>query len=245
MRAILTYHSIDSSGSPISIGPDVFEDHLALLTSDRVRVVSIEAIVSESPTSDRRPALAVTFDDGFANAGPAARRLADAGLPCTVFVVSGHVGGTNAWRGRGDAGVPTLPLLDWMALSALATAGVTIGAHTRTHPRLTTLTADEVAAELDESREAVAAHVGEPPRAFAYPYGDVDASVASAVAARFRVGVSTDFACLSGDDSPARLPRLDAYYFQRRSSLATIGTSAFARRVVRIRLQRRVRAVIR
>ena len=246
MRAILTYHSIDRSGSPISVDPDVFEEHAAFLTSERVRVVPLESMVSaDTSTSDERPMLAVTFDDGFATAAPAARRLANAGVPSTIFVVTGHVGGTNAWRGQGDEGIPTMPLLDWPELSALAAAGAAIGAHTHTHPRLTSLPASECREELEASCRAIASRLGQLPRAFAYPYGDLSAGVAAAVAERFRVAVSTRFACLSADDPPALLPRLDVHYFRRPGALAAMTTPAFARRVARIRLQRRIRSVIR
>ena len=45
MRAILTYHSIDESGSPISVAPAAFRRHVEWLASGRVRVVSLEEIV--------------------------------------------------------------------------------------------------------------------------------------------------------------------------------------------------------
>ena len=46
MRAILTYHSIDDSGSPISIAPADFRRHLDWLTSGRVPVRSCSRAIS-------------------------------------------------------------------------------------------------------------------------------------------------------------------------------------------------------
>ena len=102
MRAILTYHSIDSSGSPISIDAQSFQRHVDFLASSKLKVVPLSEIVSDSVED----ALAITFDDGVVNfAAQAWPRLRDRGLPATLFVVTGRVGKDNAWGGRRDARV--------------------------------------------------------------------------------------------------------------------------------------------
>jgi len=109
MRAILTYHSIDSSGSPISVSPSAFRAHVRWLASGAVRVLPLDELVSAGDDED---AVAITFDDGFENfATEAAALLAQHGLPSTVFVVPEHVDGTNAWGGSDAPGIPTLPLM--------------------------------------------------------------------------------------------------------------------------------------
>ncbi|HUU32897.1 MAG TPA: polysaccharide deacetylase family protein, partial [Vicinamibacterales bacterium] len=150
MRAVLTYHSIDASGSPISVAPEAFTRHLAWLTSERVVVEPLAAIAAPAPPDgDPRPRVALAFDDGFANfASWAWPRLRHAGLPATVFLVSGHMGGTNAWGGRAVPGIPTLPVMSWEAAAACAAEGAAIGAHTRTHPHLPALTAEEAHEEM-------------------------------------------------------------------------------------------------
>ena len=45
MRAILTYHSIDESGSPISISEQVFRSQIAWLAKGHVKVVSLETLM--------------------------------------------------------------------------------------------------------------------------------------------------------------------------------------------------------
>jgi peptidoglycan/xylan/chitin deacetylase (PgdA/CDA1 family) len=149
MRAILTYHSIDSSGSPISVAPDAFARHVVWLASGRVSVEPLAAIVQGGDcAADGRDRVALTFDDAFENFGTVAwPRLRASGLPATVFVVSEHVGGTNRWDGVPAPGIPELPLLSWDALGACAAAGADIGAHSRTHPHLPDLPA---AARQDE-----------------------------------------------------------------------------------------------
>lgn len=229
-RAILTYHSIDGSGSPISVAPDAFAAHVRWLASGRVRVVplvNLAAEVRDGSASDG-DAVALTFDDGFANfAEHAAPLLAEHALPATVFVVSEHAGRTNAWGGRDAAGIPTLPLMDWSALGRIAESGVDIGAHTRTHPHLDALGSNAIAEEIEGGASEITSRLGRRPTSFAYPYGAVSDSAAAVVRATFDAGVTTRMRTLSTGDDRALLPRLDAYYLRSPDGLAGWGTARF------------------
>src|SRR5689334_10483044 len=109
MRAILTYHSIDSSGSPVSLSEEAFKAHVRFFGSGRVSVVPLSMLAA---LPDEKDAVALTFDDGFLNFTSSAMPvLTHLGFPATVFIVSDAVGTTNAWRGREPAGIPTLPLM--------------------------------------------------------------------------------------------------------------------------------------
>lgn len=243
MRAILTYHSIDPSGSPISCHPAIFESHARWFASGRVRVVTLENLLTLPESVD---ALAITFDDAFVNFRDAALPVLRAhGLPSTVFVVSGRTGLTNAWRGVPDAGIPVLPLLDWTAIAALSADGVTIGSHSRTHGDLTRLAPSAVEDELQSSARMIENETGRRPTAFAYPYGAVDSKTAGAVAKVYRHACTTEFRGLEGATDLIRLPRLDAYYFGRPQLLDAWGTSGFTRFVARRRRIRRVGAATR
>ena len=69
MRAILTWHSLDRSGSPISVPPEEFRRQVEWLAASGVRAVTVGKLL-ELP--DEEDAAALTFDDGFANFGEAA-----------------------------------------------------------------------------------------------------------------------------------------------------------------------------
>lgn len=242
MRAILTYHSIDNSGSPISVSPERFREQVEWLSSGAVVVQPLEQLLEHDGAAD---AVAITFDDGFANFAEAASILHDRNLPATLFVVSGHVGRTNAWGGREQRGIPTLPLLSWEDLGHMVDAGVAIGAHTRTHPRrLTALSDPAVEDELAGCCEDLRQRLGLTPRHFAYPYGDCDDRLASTAARFFAASVTTELRTLRADDAPARLPRLDMYYFNRPGGLALWGTSRFTQHLWAVRVRRRLREAL-
>jgi peptidoglycan/xylan/chitin deacetylase (PgdA/CDA1 family) len=229
VKAILTYHSIDPSGSPISVDADAFRAHVRWLAAGAVQVVTIPELMRLPHDAD---AVALTFDDAFANfASEAAPRLADHGLPATLFVVTDHVGGTNAWGGVESRGIPTLPLLGWDALGRLAERGVTLGAHTRTHPHLTTLGAAARRDEIEGSAARLERETGVRPTTFAYPYGDADEAVAADAAASCAWAVTTEMRALGSAERPHLLPRLDMFYLRAPGRLESWGTPRFRRRL--------------
>jgi peptidoglycan/xylan/chitin deacetylase (PgdA/CDA1 family) len=238
MRAVLTYHSIDDSGSPISVDPAAFARHVRWLASGQVKVASLGDLLRLPPESN---AVAVTFDDGFENFSTcAAPLLIEHALPVTLFVVTDRAGATNAWDGRSAPGIPTLPLLGWAALERLAASGIGIGAHSRTHRDLTRLDGAALDDEIFGSAEVCRSRLGVAPDAFAYPYGRISHAAAARVSSAFTCGCTTELRTLDSAHDAALLPRLDMYYFQRPHRLESWGTRAFARYV---RIRRRARSV--
>jgi peptidoglycan/xylan/chitin deacetylase (PgdA/CDA1 family) len=237
VRAILTYHSIDDSGSPISVPRSVFAQHVNWLRSGRVRVVSVEELLALPSTAD---AVAITFDDAFQNfATEAAPRLE--GLPVTLFVVTDHVGKTNTWNGRSLAGIPTMPLLDWPTLGRLAERGVTVAAHTCGHPDLTLLAPTALADELARCADRLHKELGAVSHGLAYPYGKFSPFVVAAAARHFRWACTTELRILDDADDVLMLPRLDMFYLQQARLLERWGTPAFLRYLGYRRVLRRGR----
>ena len=225
MRAILTYHSIDPSGSPVSVSHEAFGRQVAWLAGERVRVVPLLELLALPDDAD---AVALTFDDGLVSVATEAAPLLQAhGFSATVFVVSRQVGGNNRWGGGNAPGIPVFPLLGWDALGRLLEQGFEIGAHSRHHPRLTACSDAELFDELEGAAEDIAGRLGRRPTTFAYPYGDIDARVAAAAVAVYDLACTAEFRPLGAADPRERLPRLDAYYFRRGNRLAQWGTPAF------------------
>lgn len=241
MRGILTYHSIDRSGSPISVAPSAFERHVSSLACGSPRVTHVSDVINPASGSQ---AVALTFDDGFANfATEAWPRLADRGLPVTLFVATDRVGTTNAWGGRDQAGIPTMPLLDWDALGRLAETGVDLGAHSRSHADLRRVSDAQLEDEIAGAMEEITTRTGRPVRGFAYPYGACDLRVVSAVARVAAWACTTRFAALRLTDGQYELPRLDAYYFRAAAGLESWGTAGFRARIGLVRTRRWLRGM--
>lgn len=242
MRAILTYHSIDASASPISVSEAVFAEHVRWFASGGVRVVPLEEISAGGDEGDK---VAITFDDGFENFGTvAAPRLAEHGIPATVFVVSEHVGRENDW-GIGDiSGIPRLPLLDWESLGALAEGRTEVGAHTRRHPALAGIGGAALEDEIAGCVERIRAELGRTPQSFAYPYGSIDAAAVTKVRGSFVRACTTELRELHRDDDASLLPRIDMYYFRAPGQLEMWGRPSFRRRLWLRAQGRRVRGMM-
>ena len=225
MKAILTYHSVDESGSVISITEQMFRRHVRWLASGRVRVLPLDRLADAPDDAD---AVAITFDDGLGSFERiAAPLLREHGLPATLFVVTGAVGTTNVWRAGADAGIPVFDLIGWETLGRLAAQGVSLGAHTCTHPNLALIDRDEVEREIVTSKATLRRELGLDATTFAYPYGALCDAARDVVAREFRYGVSTRLAVLAPHDDPALLPRLDSYYFRAPGTLEAWGTARF------------------
>jgi peptidoglycan/xylan/chitin deacetylase (PgdA/CDA1 family) len=243
MRGILTWHSLDDSGSPISVPPTVFRRQVEFLASGLVRVVPLNAIAS-SP-DDGAGSVALTFDDGFANVGSiAVPMLCEYRLPATIFVVPEHVGGHNDWGGRSVASIPTLPLMDWKSLGLAEEGGLEIGAHTRRHRDLATIAGAALEDEVSGCVERIAGELGTRPTSFAYPYGSVGADALIAVRDVYERAVSTELRLLGEHEDPVRLPRLDMYYFRAAGQLEAWGQVSFRRRLWLRAQGRRVRHLV-
>ncbi|HKS05491.1 MAG TPA: polysaccharide deacetylase family protein [Gemmatimonadaceae bacterium] len=236
MRAILTYHSIDDSGSVISVSPSQFAEHVRWLASGAVSVKSVDALL-DARTDE--PAVAITFDDAFANfATHAWPMLRDAGLTATLFVPTAFVGKTNAWDTMPGGDMPALPLLDWPALGRLANEGVSLGAHTRTHADLRALDATAMTDEIAGSIADIARETGVNAGGLAYPYGYHDDRVVAATRSACSWACTTVLQPLSARNDTMRLPRLDSYFLHGPARLSAFGSPLFrgyisARRTVR------------
>jgi len=227
MRAILTYHSIDRSGSPVSVDEATFRRHVDWLASGAVRVVPLEQLLAV-PADEH--AAALTFDDMFLSTAELAwPLLRERGLPATAFVPTGRVGRDNSWGDRRQAGIPVLALCDWDAIARAADEGLAIGSHTVTHAHLGRLGEAAVRAELEGSADELERRLGRRPRALCYPYGECDERVVRLAAETYELAVTTDLRALGPSEHPHRLPRLDACYYRGNRALETWGSLAFRR----------------
>jgi peptidoglycan/xylan/chitin deacetylase (PgdA/CDA1 family) len=217
---ILTYHSLDESGSVISTAPDLFRRQMQILASSGIPVAPLNQVLH------RPGSIAITFDDGFQNLLEHAIPVLELQrFPATIFIVSGYCGRRNNWPGQPRGGLPDLPLLSWNELAALPPQ-VSLGAHTVTHPDLRRLTPAECESELRECQGQIEQRTGRPVRCLAYPYGVASRQVRSLAGRYFDLAVGTSLRFLSTRSSPLDLPRIDAYYLRGRFSLEQLFTDS-------------------
>ena len=94
--------------------------------------------------------------------------------------------------------------LTWQQVREMRTSGlVSIGAHTCTHPMLSTLGETEVFRELDESKKTIERHLNEEVRHFAYPYGGSNA----ALHREFNLAKKVGYCTATTTIAPTQMPK--------------------------------------
>jgi peptidoglycan/xylan/chitin deacetylase (PgdA/CDA1 family) len=185
-----------------------FEAQMAYLHRLSYRVIGLgeamAGLFQRGPLRGR--SVVLTFDDGYQNFFEYALPvLARYGFPASVFVVSDRAGGTASWLEGSPA---ETRLMDAATLRKLSRHGVEVGAHSRTHPRLSRLGAAELADEVLNSKSALEDLLGQEVRYFCYPYGDYSPEVREVVRSADYSGALT---CIRGAantaDNPFEVPR--------------------------------------
>ena len=241
---ILTYHSLDDSGSVISVSPSAFREHMGSLRDSGFSGIALgrllDAWEGRAPLPPRPVVL--TFDDAFRNFADAALPVLEAaGFSATVFAVAGRCGQTNDWPGQ-IASVPRVPLLSAAELRELAGAGFEIGSHGLTHAALDSLPAPQAEREVVGSKRALEDALGRPVDVLAYPYGRTSAGVRALAAAHYRAACGVEMAAARAVHDRHALPRIDVYYLRRPRLFRTLGTP-LGRGYIALRgLGRRLRA---
>jgi peptidoglycan/xylan/chitin deacetylase (PgdA/CDA1 family) len=213
---ILAYHSIDDTGSPISVSPRAFREQMELLRDRGARAVSMKEWLEEfeSGRGEPGPSFVLTFDDGYANNHEVVLPiLREFGFRATLFLTTDHVGGHADWATNRD--LSELPLLDWDRLGEMAEAGFEIEPHTRRHPRLPEIGDAELEEEIAGSKQVIEERLGRECTTFCYPHGAIDDRVVEVVRrCGFRGAVTTEFGYNDRSADPFRLRRIGSAWFR-------------------------------
>jgi peptidoglycan/xylan/chitin deacetylase (PgdA/CDA1 family) len=107
-------------------------------------------------------------------------------------------------------------MMTWAQLREMSNHGMTIGAHTVSHPNLPNTEPREAEAEITGSRDAIAARVGGPVAHFSYPNGrgasHLNDTVKTIVRrAGFRSAVTSQKGCVQVGTDPWSLRRVGVY----------------------------------
>lgn len=202
-RAVLTFHSIDDSGSVLSYPIRQFRALVEWLARAGVPVVEFDALLG------RRDGVTFTFDDGMRSVHDHALPvLREHGFPAHLFLSTGHVGAGRRWPDNG------LEMLDWDQVGACSAGGIRIESHTVTHPDLRAMPAAGIVDECARADAEIERRTGRHPTLMAFPFGRFDDAVVDAVAPRYGACFTTRLAYLPAAPDLARVPRLDTFYLR-------------------------------
>ena len=169
---ILMYHSISDEQEGCShpyyrtvTTPEVFAQHLRYLHGAGYKTLSLDDAARALAAGLVQPkSVVITFDDGFADlALNALPLLQQFGFTATVFLPTRYIGDSPLYFNNRRC-------LSWEEARELSKAGICIGSHTVTHPRLELLSSAEVRDEITASKQAIEDALGVTVSSFAYPY---------------------------------------------------------------------------
>jgi peptidoglycan/xylan/chitin deacetylase (PgdA/CDA1 family) len=216
---ILTYHHVGprTPGARLKglyLSPNLFRRQLGEL-QDAAFSIGPSPFPDSLATAGPQRRIFLTFDDGFKDVfDHAFPILLERRVSALLFLVSDLLGKTNEWQQRmGDIREPLMDeaqVRDWLA------AGQEIGAHTKSHPRLTQLAPAAAREEIGGCKKSLEDRFGLPIKHFCYPYGDWNESVRDLVCeAGYQTACTTDFGVNSSTTPVLSLKRITARYPSR------------------------------
>jgi peptidoglycan/xylan/chitin deacetylase (PgdA/CDA1 family) len=204
---ILGYHGVARSPlrhdlSRLSLNPKRFRAQLELLMDAGFEFVTVAELARLADGGTPPPGYAaISFDDGMRNNLTVALPiLQEYGLHATIYVTIGYLGGVSPWIGpQGDN-----RMLSKDEVRDLAAAGWELGAHTMTHPDLSTLGYEACRREIEDSKTALEDIGGVAVETLAYPFGLYGST---AIAATRDSGLLAAVTTGSGSWAPYELTR--------------------------------------
>lgn len=180
---ILMYHSIGiNRRNNLLVAPAKFNSQIRHLHKAGYQSICFQTLDNHWKLEKPLPSkpILLTFDDGYKDnytiAYPILKKYK---FKATIFVISNYVDDANH--------------LSQKQIKEMISSGlIDIGAHTKTHPDLTTVPSKKVYQEIFGSKQILTKYIGKPVIAFAYPIGRYNYEAVKATgAARYKFAVTT------------------------------------------------------
>ena len=172
---VFTYHRVtDLCRDGMTVSEATFRRQLEYIRRHHTVVDLDRALAMLEPGRRlRQPVAVITFDDAYRSVARVAHpAMSELKLSGTCFVCTDVVG--TDLRFEHDAVSPvreSMGVMDWSQLEDLQKSGWRIGAHTKSHARLSSLDASTLAREVNDPLPALRERLRAPRVAMAYPFG--------------------------------------------------------------------------
>ena len=169
------YHSIESMPKStvmrsLHVPPRRFNFQMWLLKKLGYQGLSINKLKPYLDGKKKGKVVGITFDDGYQNillnAAPILKKY---NFSATCYIVSDCVGSSNIWDL--DNGITQRPLMNVNEIKAWIKLGMDIGAHTKTHADLTSITSLNAHKEIGDCKIELEKKYKVKVTDFCYPFG--------------------------------------------------------------------------
>jgi peptidoglycan/xylan/chitin deacetylase (PgdA/CDA1 family) len=188
----------------LSVTPENLDMQMAWLAANDYTTVTLQDLLYHLNLGWPLPenAIVLTFDDGYTdsyeNAFPILKKY---GFVGTFFIITDRVT-------FGEAAYAT-----WEQIIEMHRAGMDIQSHTRTHPDLRGVSAEELLWQILGSKEAIEARLHNEVRFFCYPAGRYDANAIQALRQfGYWAAVTTEYGATHSSDGVFTLKRIRIRY---------------------------------
>jgi len=197
---ILMYHEVSEGPDCMWVPDKDFYEQMKYLHDNGYQTITLsQAIELLAGHYDTSKKVVLTFDDGYltfySHAWPV---LKEFNQQATIFVISKMVG--------------TPEYLTWDQIRFLASNGIEVGGHTRTHPLLPTLSNANSNAEIAGGKQDIEAQLGQGITTFCYPTGRFNTVILQQVkTAGYFAAVTMEQRKATSTDNLLLLPRWGVY----------------------------------
>jgi len=206
------YHGTPSQNpaSPYSIRADRFADHINYLKTNGWHTARANDLMGGRVEQLPNKTVLLTFDDGYAdNYDAAFLPLLEQEMTATWFITTNCINGHAQWMG---SNCPETKILEESQLHEMSKEGMEIGAHTCSHPDLTTISYTDQFTEVLKSKNKLEEIIQDKVISFAYPYGRLnDDAIKSVRAAGFQLAFTVKPGFYNEREDPLLIRRVTIF----------------------------------